>query len=357
MEPSFATEAVGTLTKPTKVDREGGWVYGVRLVNLESLNNRVYPSQVLFRDLKQYDEVSVGVNAPHRDGVPVDTLPPESKFGRTKNPRPAADGSGGIDGDIRFNPKHPFAEQFCWACENDPAMYSLSQVALVKWSPNPDAKGRKVAETILKVARVDVVDRGGTTSTIFESANPAPETKPVTPEKTPPTVADVVATIPDPAALDKFLADLFAGLPSGTFTPDAKRAAVTKLLSSLGTPTPATEAAAVDWLKTLGQGGTWVAEKLGERLDRDAKADARAKALALCKDKGLVDALATDTFIETVAESLGNPTRAAALIEDRKLLTVPAPAPGAAPPRTTPTGGGTGVKKTPKQLAEELAAG
>ena len=77
---------------------------------------------------------------------------------------------GRPQGDYCLNPKHPLAPAVIWAAKHRPNFYTMSHVADVKKVKRPD--GRIVVESIVGRAHsVDLVDTGGTTGGLFESAH------------------------------------------------------------------------------------------------------------------------------------------------------------------------------------------
>lgn len=336
MEP-FVRESLGALARPSgRIDREKGVVYGVRVVNPESGNGRYYPPAVLKRDKAAYEGRAVYWG--HRKN-PLDADDPTHKFGRLVNVR-EADG-GGLQADLHFNPEHPQAKPFLWACEHNPSLYSLSHHARIGWERAKDGQGRKVAGTIAEVASVDIVSEGGTTGGVFESlADIALNGPPPMNPKDPQTIAALVAGLPDPAALSDFLAALFGALPSGVFGPQTKLDALSNFMDKLdGETTP-------ESLRRRGKVGVWAAEALAGFQAKEAKAVQVTKAKELIAAAKLPAAAVTDVFVETVTESLGKSEDAAkALIADRKAVV------GAGPRTSVPGGGGN---KTAKERAAEF---
>ena len=337
--PEFTAEAFQLLGKPVKIDREKGIAYGIRILGPDSKNGGHYPAKVSERAKPLYEGAAVNLN--HRRSL-NDDVPVQDRFGRLRNVETK---DSGLSGDLHFNPKHEFAEQFMWACENQPDLYGFSHLANVKWKPNAD--GTRTAESILKVFSVDLVADPATTSSVRESL------------QEPPMTLDAKATaaaITDAAALDKFLADLFAALPAG-IDPAAKLAAVEKLMAGMdtATPTDTTESLAIESLKRRGGAAAWAAKIVEDDRREKAARARRDQAIALCRQEGLADKHLADVFVETVAESLGNTTRAKALIADRKAnfrddAPPPNPNPGSgnpiSPPPTPP------AKKSVKELVD-----
>ena len=149
---------------PGAVDRAAGVVRGVRVLNSRSRMGRKYPPHVTARHAHLFAApVAVGHHFDPETGVPLPE-PPDGWFGRIEYPR--AD-EGGITADLHIDTRHPFAEEFLSACENDASRFALSAHMHVVCRPEPDADGDKVAEVIVAVHSVDVVERGSTTLGLF----------------------------------------------------------------------------------------------------------------------------------------------------------------------------------------------
>ncbi|CAN5421067.1 hypothetical protein BH11PLA2_BH11PLA2_32770 [soil metagenome] len=313
--PSTETaESYQPLGKPERVDREKGVVYGVRVLGPESRNGGTYPAKVQDKCKAHYDGINVYVDTGHHQTERGTNLPVTAKFARTSNARVVNDG---IHVDLHYNPKHAFAEPFLWAVENDPAQYGFSHFADVKWLNQ--VNGTRVAESINRVVRIDLVGDPATTTSVFES----------TKGKTMDTSTDpraIASTITSPDALKTFLAGLFDGLPSGTFNDAAKSAALTDLFTKYGSTADPTAdpAAAAESLKAFGTVGKWAGTYIAESLATAAKADRVKKAGDLCDAEKLPAHLKTATFVELVAESMADPAKAKALIADRLAIGKPA---------------------------------
>lgn len=329
-------ESYQPLGKPERVDREKGMIANVRLVGPESLNGGTYPAAVLERDKGKYDNLPVYVDLGHHQTAGANNnIPVVAKFGRTINPRVV---NGGLHADLEFNPKHSFAEEFCWACENNPSLYGFSQFANVKWVNQP--AGSRTAESIVKPHRIDIVGMPATTSSVFESKGPAVETDP----------RMIASTITSPDALKTFLTSLFDGLPSGSFTNEAKAACLNDLMTKYGDSDvdPAADPdAAVESLASFGKVGVWARDFIAESRATAAKAERLTKAGELCDAEKLPAHLKTATFVELVAESIGTPEKAKALIADRIAVGKPATTGGSGNTSESVGGGaGSGGAKT-----------
>jgi hypothetical protein len=334
---SYTAERLALALAPgTTVDREKGVISGVRVVGPSSRNGRKYPPAVLAQSAALFAApVNVGHHFHPETFLPL-PVPPEQRFGRIEAPRPAADG---VSADLRFNPRHPFADPFCWAAEHDPKQFSFSPLMKVRWAKDADADGDRVAESILEVASVDIVSDGGTTSTIFESAY-VTEAKAMAAD-----AASIAGELETPGAILDFVTTLFAELKSKDIPQPMRDAILTAVTSALAggpdeAPADATDPAAVapalEFLRRLGKRGRWAAETVDRHLTEKAVAARREWADALIKAEKVPAELVTPVFVTTVVESYGNEARAKELIADRKAL---APAAGGAA-RTTPAGTG-----------------
>lgn len=306
-------ESYQPLGKPERVDREKGIIYGVRACGRTSRNGGKYPREVQARDVDRYNGLNVYVDMGHHQIERGTNIPAPVKFGYTANAK-AVD--GGIDVDLHFIPTHDFAKDFCWACENDPRHYGFSHFADVKWDNRPD--GSRVAESIRRVVRLDIVGDPATTTSVFESKGNKMDT--------PADPRTIAAQITSPDALKTFLAGLFDGLPSGTFNDAAKATALADLVTKYGAAgvDPATNpTAAAESLRQFGKVGEWAGTFIAESIAAAAKADRIKKAGELCDAEKLPLHLKTSTFVELVAESMADPAKAKALIADRLAIGKP----------------------------------
>lgn len=297
-----------SLENGATIDAEKGIVTGVRITGPRSASHkRKYPGRVTAAAVEKYAApVNIGH---HRDayGRPVE-VPPDRKFGRTTDPYAHADG---INGTLRFNPEHQFAKPFVWACRNDQSLYSLSQLIGVRWQTILDGDGDQVAESILAVSSIDVVDSGGTTGGIFESDKPG-----VTVALDP---AAVAAEITNGGDLATFLAALFANL---TAIPAAdKQAALDAVLAAVqSAPTDEAVPAAMEALRRCGKVGRWAAARLDGYFVAEAAQKRQKWAADLIAAEQVPDRLRSDLFTSIVAESFGNDARAKELIAERKKI-------------------------------------
>ncbi|WP_439627628.1 hypothetical protein [Gemmata sp.] len=167
---SWVSERLSLAAPAGAVDRVRGIVRNVRLVGPVSVSwGRRYPTHVLAAAVSKFAGVPSNLDHSfdYQRGQPI-PVPPEKVFGRILEPRVHGDG---LQGDLHFNVAHGFAAPFAWACENEPTAYSFSPLMNVRWQRERDRDGFLVAAEIVQVLSVDVVDKGGTTESVFESWN------------------------------------------------------------------------------------------------------------------------------------------------------------------------------------------
>ena len=320
-QPGFVAERFA-FPKPVSIDRERGVVHGVRVLNAESRNDRVYPESVLAAAVKLCAHllVNVGHHYDPRTMLPAE-VPPQDRFGRL-GPNPRVEG-GGVTADyLQFNPEHPFAKPFLWACEHQPDLYSFSPLHRVKWSPRRDGKNRLVAESILEAASADIVSDGGTTSSVFESRTWAGEQM-----EGMPNAEEIAGSLESDGAWIAFLTDLFAqakGLAQPT--KDTIMALVTAALSGSAAEPPPEDAGAemaapaLESLRRMGKVGRWAAARLDKLFVAEANQKRQEWAASLIKAEAVPESLVTPLFTSLVAESFGNEAKAKEIIADREKL-------------------------------------
>lgn len=144
---------------------ENGVVRNVKILGKLSKNRRsTYPVEVMREAVNLYEGAKSDID--HlRD--PAQGTSFFKRFGVIRNPRVVNEE---IRADYHFNPKHPAAEQFVWAVENQPQSIGFSHVAHVRWKNTKDGR---VAEKIEAVRSVDLVADPATTGGVFEDVDPA----------------------------------------------------------------------------------------------------------------------------------------------------------------------------------------
>jgi hypothetical protein len=303
-------EGFTPLSKPRKVDLEKGWAEDICLLGPDSLNGGTYPESVLRQHVKLYEDSPCNVDLSglvHRRDVNADT-PVLTNFGRWRDVRVE---DGRLRANLKFNPKNAFAAEFAWAADNFPEQYGCSPVHRVTKRYGSD--GRWVAESISEVFSVDIVSKGATTSTLYESAKMADVA-------TPPDPRMIGAGLTTPDALSQFLTAMLDALPSGTFSDAEKASVLSQIMAKYegaAGGSDVTSTAAMESLSRRGQLGKAAAAFIGEVVTERKRADRLKRAKDLCQAKGLPVHLASDVFVDTVAESIDNAPRAEALIADR----------------------------------------
>lgn len=142
------------------VDRENGILRGVKILGSKSKNGRTYTEAAQKKAVGLYEGAKVNFDHP---GKPTDSRKYSDRFGKLQNVE-YREGQG-LFGDLKFNPKHSLAEQFCWDAEHSPDSCGLSHNVQAKTSGKP---GSLVIESIDKVTAVDVVADPATTNSLRE---------------------------------------------------------------------------------------------------------------------------------------------------------------------------------------------
>jgi hypothetical protein len=152
-----------------RVDAARGVVAGVKVIGLTSQNGRRYTLDALRKAVDLYEGARVFVNHP-ADSKPRSY---EQRIGTIANVTVRDDG---LYGELRYNPKHPVAEQLAWDAEHSPGSVGLSHNVLARTRRDGDTQ---VVEEIARVISVDLVAEPATTGGLFESNEPKPQPKPI----------------------------------------------------------------------------------------------------------------------------------------------------------------------------------
>ncbi|MHC4398605.1 MAG: hypothetical protein ACYTG0_02895 [Planctomycetota bacterium] len=155
-------EFVDSRDVPMRVDRENAVIRGVKILGVESRNERTYLPEALSEAGPLYEETKVNVN--HPKGNPLGVRDYRDRIGvlRGVAVRPAE----GLFADFHFNPKHALAEQLVWDAEHMPENVGFSHNVQARTSRRGE---RVVVEAITKVQSVDLVADPATTRGLFES--------------------------------------------------------------------------------------------------------------------------------------------------------------------------------------------
>lgn len=147
----------------TPDDGDASVIRGVKVLGNSSQNRREYTPEAVMQGARLYEGLQVNIDHPERG--PNQTRSLRDRFGRLVNVE-AKDGE--LYADLRFNPKHPIAEQVKWFAKHDPAMLGLSHNAV---GQGEQRGGVFVVEKIVSVRSVDLVADPATTKGLFESVN------------------------------------------------------------------------------------------------------------------------------------------------------------------------------------------
>lgn len=143
-------------------------IKNVKIIGTQSDNRRRYAPQVLTAALKLYEGQKVNLNhALDARGKPTQR-DYRDRIGTIANVHAQADG---LYGDLRYNPKHPIAEQLAWDAENAPHAVGLSHIATV--TAHQERDGTTVIESIDAVHSIDLVADPATTRSLYEARDHA----------------------------------------------------------------------------------------------------------------------------------------------------------------------------------------
>jgi hypothetical protein len=161
-------------TGKSRVDREKGVIYGVKVVGRSSPNTHgvrgvdgtEYTMEALTKALPLYEGVNCNVDHPSRKD-PNQERSAKDRFAWVEH---CAVQESGIYGDLHFlDPADPLAVKMMAAAENKPDAYALSHNAVGRG----EVKGGKyVIHEIPEVRSVDIVADGGTNRSLFEGRKP-----------------------------------------------------------------------------------------------------------------------------------------------------------------------------------------
>lgn len=151
----------GSLECKGEIDEANPVVPGVKILGEESRNKRRYlPESV---SPAQYDRLPINLN--HPDG-PKGQRRVQDRFGWFEN---AVKDGADWRGDLRYNPRHPFAPQFAWLVKNNPSLVGMSHDAI---GTGRNENGVFIVEKVTEIKSVDIVADPATTKGLFESMDP-----------------------------------------------------------------------------------------------------------------------------------------------------------------------------------------
>jgi hypothetical protein len=205
-------------TKPCRVDRDKGIIYGCKLVGLQSKNGGRYTLEGLREAAPMFEGAKCNLNHPDRD-KPGKDRDVQDRFGIFHN---YMVGDDGAYADLHYLKSHPFAAVACEAAENPQLETALGFSQNARTIQVPDGNGGIIHESITRVRSVDLVADPATTCSIFESENQAmndPHTQGMAGD-------DVVpdATTDTAAAIEQDPVDIAIDALLGKYLPDIKAA-------------------------------------------------------------------------------------------------------------------------------------
>ena len=153
-------------SSPSRVDRDKGIIYDVKILGPESVNKRRYTSKAIHEAVRARLYEGAPCNVDHPD-KPTDSRKAMDRFGKFVNVIEKADG---VYADLHYLKSHPMAERVCEAAERMPDILGFSHNA--NGEGKHDNDGTLVVETITEVTSVDLVADPATTHGLFESQKP-----------------------------------------------------------------------------------------------------------------------------------------------------------------------------------------
>ena len=145
------------LSKPDRIDREKGEMYGVRVLGIKSAHGYDYTLPAQQAAAPKFEQMAVGIDHDYSGG-PVTA---ETAWGVLFNPR--VDDKGTL-ADLRYLKTHARTEQILEDIDRELGIFSMSPVT-VRCVERP--KGSVVS---FEPVRCDLVVRGATTRKLFEQA-------------------------------------------------------------------------------------------------------------------------------------------------------------------------------------------
>lgn len=152
--------------QPARVDREKGIIYGVKILGKHSKNEngmREYADEVLQHAPEIYEGMQTNYDHPELSQARADRKFDDAA-GVLRNVQLR---DGEPYGDLHLLVSDPKAQKLLEAAEKMPDRFALSHNADGEVVRSPD--GRSIVRKLHRVRSVDVVHRGGTCNTLFES--------------------------------------------------------------------------------------------------------------------------------------------------------------------------------------------
>lgn len=150
-----------------RIDKVNGIIYDVKV--LTESGNRSYPRATRSQAIALINGCKVNINHAHKLGFKEVAL--ENRFGWLENAR---DTDAGTIADLHYDTTDSRAKKVEWAAEKRPDMVALSIHGKGRCVPDPVHSGREICEEIYSLQSVDLVADGGSTKSLFESADMEP---------------------------------------------------------------------------------------------------------------------------------------------------------------------------------------
>lgn len=310
-----------------RVDRETCTIYDVRLCGFRSGNGKNYPAPVLKAAIPLYENKRVYFDHPPGKS---NARSFGDRFGKVVNVR--ADDKG-LVGNLKYNPKHPFAEQFLHFAEHDCEQIGMSHNA--EGVPFREADGTITVKEITVVHSVDIVDGPATTMSLFEQDSSMDENETTVPgDGIEAMLGELIKLISEHPEWDK----------------DAKLAKIKEVLGLLEDDEEEEEESSEE-----GEEEEIPERELMEQLSKSKSKYARAARVKLLREsrrkfalsKGLPTEAVTEVFLEQLVKSADKDV--IKLIEDRGALFRSSKF--KAPKSYTPT---PTVTLTPREIAQSI---
>lgn len=152
-----------TLTVGAKVDRVNHVIRRVKIIGRHSQRGREYTDAAIAEACPMYEGVEVNIEHPRDERDQLKTRPLIEGWGRLRNVKHVP--GDGAYGDLHYLANHPHTPLILERVERGFPI-GLSQNARGRWRVEGN---RTIVESIPQVISVDLVRRGATTSTLFES--------------------------------------------------------------------------------------------------------------------------------------------------------------------------------------------
>ena len=146
-----------------KLDRENHVLRGVKILGLKSKNGRRYLPEAASNAQSLYEGASCNIDHPPNANQSRSFA---DRFGKIIEVRKDAD--GGLSANLKYNPKHPYAQAFEWWAENEPSAIGMSHNAI---GEGRTEDGVFLIEKIVSVRSVDLVADPATTKGLYENMN------------------------------------------------------------------------------------------------------------------------------------------------------------------------------------------